>query len=192
MLLEFNNGAYVSDYTFTFQIETSTFSWSELHIEFPSANFNLGFVASTCTATDEKGNNYSSCVTDGGYVVKVGIGELSNSPVDHSYVVIIKDVTNPSILGGTGNFKLSTWRGINLLDVNDRFPAIGIINPATTMTMDITCNENCYPSLVSSYTLKFASSSIIPAESRVTIQFPTILSLLGPPPCTSELLPRLE
>ena len=191
VLLEYNNAGYVSDYTFTFQIETSTFTWSELHIEFPDANFAANFVAAACTATDEKGNNYSSCAADG-YKIKVGIGELSNSPVDHSYVVIIKDVTNPTTTGGTGNFKLSTWRGINPLDNNDRFPAIGIIAAATQVNFSIICDTNCYPSLVSTYTLKFTSTSIIKAESRVTIQFPTTVSLLGPPPCTTDSIPRLE
>ena len=87
------------------------------------------FIASSCTATDEKGNNYSSCTRDG-YKVSVAIGELSNSPVDHNYTVILKDVLNPTKTGGTGNFRLETWKGINPLDKNDRFAAVGIISAA--------------------------------------------------------------
>jgi hypothetical protein len=36
ILLQYNNAAYVSDYTFSFQIETATWPSSTLKIEFPS------------------------------------------------------------------------------------------------------------------------------------------------------------
>jgi hypothetical protein len=39
---------------------------------------------------------------------------------------VIKNITNPFTVGGTGKFKLATWKGINLLDYNDMFESIGI------------------------------------------------------------------
>jgi hypothetical protein len=112
-------------------------------IEFPPGRYLSGMgLGSTCTATDEKGNSYSSC-TVSGHKVSVGIGELSNSPRNHNYVVVIKNVTNPSTTGGVGFFKLSTWKGINLLDQNDFFATLGIADTAPKVKyFTIACTVN--------------------------------------------------
>ena len=47
--------------------------------------------------------------------------------------VTIKDVENPETKGGTGSFKLSTVRGVNVLDENIIFGTIGIADSVSNL-----------------------------------------------------------
>ena len=190
--LSYNNKSYVSDYTFKFQIETTTSSTSTLTIEFPSSFASGLGTNGTCTAEDDKGNAFSTCTVNG-LVATIGIGELSNSPVEHTYTLILKSITNPTNNGGSGYFKLATFKGINELDYNDRFGIIGIATEAPTITtFAATCTGSCTPSDTATYAISFTHSAAIPANSSIVIRFPTTLSLLGPPPCTSTQITGIQ
>jgi hypothetical protein len=87
-------------------------------ITFPSTYVSGMGLGATCTAQDEKSNAYATC-TVATFSVTIGIGELSNSPVDHTYSLVLKGVKNPSVSGATGYFRFATYKGINLLDYSD-------------------------------------------------------------------------
>lgn len=190
--LTYNNKSYSSDYTFKFQIQTTTDSTSTLRIEFPSSYAsNLG-TGGTCTAEDDKGNAYTPCTVTG-LVVTVTIGELSNSPVEHTYTLILKSITNPTTNAGSGYFKLATYKGINELDYNDRFGIVGIATEAPAIgTFTATCTGTCTPSDIATYAIGFSYATAIPAGSTIIIRFPTTLSLLGPPPCSSTEITGIQ
>jgi hypothetical protein len=148
----YNNAQYVADYTFKFQLETPTSVTSTLAIEFPdSYPDNLG--SGTCTTSDEKGNAYASC-TILNKTVTVLIGALSSSPKIHTYGVTVTNITNPTLDGGSGWFRLKTYKGVNLLDWSDMFGIIGIKAEALVISSgSVVCSEACTPATVGTYTV---------------------------------------
>lgn len=100
-------------------------SGSVLSITFPRNDYESGLgMSGTCAAQNDNGDAYSCSVS--GFTVTINVGELPNTPLDNTNVVIVKNVLNPSHTGATGLFKLATYIGINTLDYNDRFGQIGI------------------------------------------------------------------
>jgi hypothetical protein len=192
--LSFNNKAYISDYTFKFQIQTSTPATSVLKITFPSDSYESGLgisTAPTCTAQDEKANAYSSCSVSG-RVVTVSFAEVSNSPVDNTYTVTIKNVKNPISEGGTGFFSLQTWKGINLIDDNEYFGRVGIYSASQSPNEAfISCASTCLANKASQYNFSYRPSQEIPADARIKLTFPSELSLPSPPDCSSEQIPNV-
>ena len=139
---EYNNAGLTSDYTFYFQIETAIPEDGEIHVTFPSSIYLSGLGISVCAAEDDDGNSLSCSVS--GNTVTVVYGQLTNSPIDNTNVVVIKDVVNPLQEGSTGYFKLETYSGVNLLDYTDYSGYVGISSSAPTSTAaTVTCTSNC-------------------------------------------------
>lgn len=190
--MTYNNKGYTTDYTFKFQIENATPSTGILKIIFPTDRYDSGLgisTAPTCTAQDEKGNAYSSCSVSG-RVVSIAFSDISNSPVDNTYTVTIKNVKNPTSEGGTGFFRLQTWKGINLIDDNETFARVGIYASATSPSIaSVTCaSSSCSASQTSQYNFSFRPSQEVPIDARIMLTFPAELSLPSPAECTSDLI----
>jgi hypothetical protein len=161
-------------------------------IQFPSTYISGLGLGGACTAYDEKGNTFASCAVLIN-TITIGIGELSNSPVDHTYTVKVNAIKNPATSGSTGYFRVATYKGINLLDYSDMFGIVGIIAAAPAIkTAAVTCTGVCTPSTVASYDIVFTTIAIIPVNSRIIIRFPSTVTLLGPPPCASVLIPGIQ
>lgn len=90
-------------------------------------------------------------------------------------VITIFGVLNPAIKGGTGNFQIETYDGVNLLDQNLIFGVIGISDSAGTLTSNIVSfnpTASTKAGDLSSYQFQFKTSTIFPAGSYMKFVFP--------------------
>lgn len=163
-----SNQSLLASYTFHFQIERSTFPDSILKISFPRSSFPLALSAVQCTALLGDMQPLACWMQD--WEAHVSIGELSNSPVDNTYVVTVRGVPNPPKDGVTGYFRLATWTGINLLDYNDFFGQVGITPAFTPMlSASVACLRSCKSGQFDDYLVTFQLAVSIPAAARVYI-----------------------
>lgn len=184
------NQSLPSAYTFHFQVQQSTFPDSILRISFPTSSFPMALSGVKCTAV--LGDTQPLVCWGQEWEVHVKIGELSNSPVDNTYAVTVKGVSNPPKDGVTGYFKLSTWTGINLLDYNDFFGQVGI-TPAYTpiSTASVACLRSCKSGQFDDYVVTFQLPVSISAASRVYLTLSDRLSWDISRGCKSIQVPGL-
>lgn len=133
-----------------------------------------------------------SC-TVSGLVVTVNYGETSNLPSDNTNILILKSILNPSVEGGTGNFRLETFQGQTSLDNNDRFHTLGFIAaPGTLASAIIACESNCKTGELGNYSVTISHSADVKKDSVVAIAFSSQLGLLDYIPCSSVELPEIS
>jgi len=148
----------IADYTFYFIPDTTIPVGGTLTVTFPTQYaFGLGFAISpTCTVT---------CSISAYSVVFVFTSPVLNGVTSS---VTIKSVTNPTTKGGTGNFKLVSKTGDNVLDQNLVFGVIGIADTIGTLTSTSVSLDSAgvlNAGEVTKYAFSFKVSQTIPAQS---------------------------
>ena len=84
------------------------------------------------------------------------------------YSVTIEGITNPSTAGGTGNFMIITYLGVNVLNQNLIFGVIGVAGSVGTLASTVVSLETTGVSTAGSYTsynFQFETATDIPAGS---------------------------
>ena len=168
VLISPTNQSLRSSYTFHFQVERSTFPDSVLKVSFPRSSFPRALSGVQCTALLGEMQPLVCWMQD--WEAHISIGELSNSPVDNTYVVTIVGVPNPPKDGVTGYFRLATWTGINLLDHNDFFGQVGITPTYIPIsTASVVCLRTCKSGQFDDYLVTFQLPVSIQSAARVYI-----------------------
>ena len=117
------NALKISDYTFTFYTNHSLQANSNIIVTFPS-QFISGLGISSCLSS------LGSCIVSGTAVTVTLSNPLYQSK---TYSLTIFGIQNPSLEGGTGNFMIQSFQGVNLIDSNSIFGVAGISQPAGTL-----------------------------------------------------------
>ena len=91
--------------------------------------------------------------------------------------VTINQVMNPNTKGGTGNFKIQTLWGVNVLDENLVFDVLGIADSVGTLTstiVNVASSGLSNAGETTRYNFQFKVSQLIPAQSymKFTISDP--------------------
>jgi hypothetical protein len=141
ILLSRNNAGSKSSYTFSYQIASYIPPDSILEVTFPATVYPDGLSLSNCKATNWDGTVLSCSVSH--YTVSVSVGELSNANSNNTYNLTIHDVENPQ-QGGSSLFRIQLRRGVNVLDYNDFFADVGIVESLSQITdAEVSCESGC-------------------------------------------------
>mmetsp|Transcript_28934 Transcript_28934/g.26282 ORF Transcript_28934/g.26282 Transcript_28934/m.26282 type:complete len:137 (+) Transcript_28934:402-812(+) len=104
----------------------------------------------------------------------------------------IEGVKNPTSKGGTGNFELKTYKGVNNLDINLIFGVIGIADSIGTLTSTIVSLDSFGTSKAGKdtrYTFDFKVSQDIPSGSYLKFTVTdTKIGLTAFPACNANLI----
>jgi hypothetical protein len=137
VVLSTNNCNRVSNYNFTFSLETSFINGDLLLITFPS-EFLPGLVPSgqACQAFyyTSVTRTLACSITNR----QVLIQNVSINPALKVHTVGILKIYNPNILGGVNPFQVTTMRGPYIIDHNEYFEVIGLApEPRNTVLLMI-------------------------------------------------------
>ena len=159
------NAKKTSDYTFTFYLDHSLPKSASIHVEFPY-QYKSGLGISSCSAS------LGSCSISN-TTVKVS---LSSSIYRFKTTsLIIFQVQNPEIQGGTGNFRISTYENSNLIDRNFRFGIAGIsqeVGKLLSGSVNVVEDDELLAGAKARFEFKFRAYRVLPAWSWVRFSFP--------------------
>lgn len=160
------NALEFATYTFKFIPSTDIPKGGVVEIEFPST-FEIGLGVQD---TIQCGEN--ECSLEGRTVtVTLNSGGGAGSIVE----VSVGSVRNPSTLGGTGVFKLTSWIGEYVLDQNLAFGAVGIDKEPgelSSCNVNIETDGSLKAGEATNYEFSFTVNSLLPAGSWIRIIFP--------------------
>ena len=156
----------VTDFTFRFVPQTSVPAGGFLDILFPSQfTRGLGLGASPVCSLPCTVFNWTVTVTFSADVI-YGV----------QYTVVVYSVTNPANEGGTAFFQLQTRQGVNVLDMNRAFGAIGVESAVTAMTtgrVSISSSTSFRAGEVANYQFYFKPNRFLPKFNWLRFTFPT-------------------
>lgn len=170
-----------ANYTFTFTLGTSLPANSIIAITFPAQfDTRLG------VAGDPICEPYTCSISDKTISLTMPTVILSEQELS----VKIQKVKNPDLLGGTGNFQISTYYWDYLLDTNRVFGSLGISETPVSLkstSVGLVPDKSKIAGDLSELVFNFKVSLIIPAGSWIALTFPDSGFLLTESPtCTSS------
>lgn len=178
LYMTLTNQGEIADYVFTFTIEHHLPIGAYMNIEFPEQYLeNLGSDSLKCSI--------GSCTVTS-RVVRILLLEEMNP--NKEYELVIYDVKNPSEHGGTGNFALTTFRGMNVVDRNQVFGVVGIAKmpgKLLSATVSVVSGGSTHAGDVANYQFKFRLSRSLQAWHWLRFTFPSSFNLAAYPSCSS-------
>lgn len=174
-----SNKAEYADYTFRFVLETRLFQGGYIEVVFPdqfASGIGIPYTATctpaTCTKSERTVQFYESSDLYPGLV----------------YSFIIKNVLNPSVIGGTGMFSIYSKKNSVVIDQNLMFGHIGISDTINTFTSTVAAIDSTSKSNageISKVTFSFKTQVDLPQDMYIKIEFPASTFEMTTNPSTS-------
>ncbi len=129
------------------------------------------------------------CTLDSDLMFIITLPELNNGAY-YPHSVTIQGLTNPSTVGGSGNFAVTTCRtsAANPLDVNSAFTQVGFVAaPSSFATSTVTITTNTGINLNGTYLIALTTTKIVPMKGLIKIIFPSASNIYEDFVCTPSV-----
>lgn len=172
-----SNLSETADYSFYVITTTEIPAGGTFVIEFPEQfSENLGITGTPSCKT-------YTCVRSNRQIIMTISPTL---PANSAITLVIYSILNPSALGGTGLFELSSYKGINLLDQNKAFAIIGVagaIGSLGSASVTIQNGSSKKAGEVTRYDVALKVGTTLPMWSWLRFSFPSSFSIATYPTC---------
>lgn len=185
-----SNANTTASYTFTIIGATPIPAGGTISITFPSSQYKQLPTPPTCSIAGAL-TTFQSCVLEGSAFV-ITLDSLYTPSSVNSLTITIYDVTNPSTVGTSEGFTITTAYAGVTLDTTNTLSTIGRTFKVTNAPGAITVSEiNFYPKNegeAADYIFTFTTTTSLNNMSQIVITFPKVYDqLLGPSITCSSL-----